>query len=131
MNENLIRLRELSTPMSENDRQASEYRQRNRNWLKKSRQVALSVMHQLEVQGMKKSELATKMGVTPTYIGKLLKGRENLTLETICKLEEVLGVDLQTIQRTYIKPSLYVLYSESEGIGMGNEYVNNEMCRVG
>ena len=32
------------------------------------------------------------MGVSPAYVGKLLKGRENLTLETIWKIQVVLGM---------------------------------------
>jgi len=34
------------------------------------------------------------MNCSPQYISKLLKGSENLTLETIAKLEEVLELDL-------------------------------------
>ena len=38
--------------------------------------------------------LAEEMGVTPQYISKVVKGKENLTLETIAKIEEVLGIKL-------------------------------------
>jgi len=34
------------------------------------------------------------MGVTPQYINKIVKGKENLTLETIAKIEKALGITL-------------------------------------
>ncbi len=34
------------------------------------------------------------MGVTPQYVNKLVKGSENLTLEIICKIENILGFDI-------------------------------------
>jgi transcriptional regulator with XRE-family HTH domain len=34
------------------------------------------------------------LGVSPQYVSKILKGSENMTLETIAKLEDALGVNL-------------------------------------
>lgn len=39
-------------------------------------------------------ELAEKMNCSLEFIETILKGSENLTLETICKLEKVLGISL-------------------------------------
>lgn len=41
------------------------------------------------------------MGVSPAYVGKLLKGQENLTLESICNIQEVINRDLVSIYRPY------------------------------
>ncbi|MBO8474463.1 MAG: helix-turn-helix transcriptional regulator, partial [Bacteroidetes bacterium] len=41
--------------------------------------------------------LADKMGVKAQYISRIVKGTENLTLETISKLEKALGKDLMSI----------------------------------
>ncbi len=49
---------------------------------------------QKPINGMTKKKLAEKMGVTPKYISKVVKGKENLTLETISKIEGVLGIRL-------------------------------------
>ena len=35
------------------------------------------------------------------YIGKLLKGNENLTLETICRVQSAIGENLISIHRPY------------------------------
>jgi plasmid maintenance system antidote protein VapI len=50
-----------------------------------------------EANGMSQKDLATKTGVSPQQVSKLLKGNENLTLETIAKLEAALGVVLLTL----------------------------------
>ena len=46
-------------------------------------------------------ELADKMQVSPTYVGKLLKGQENLTLETICNIQKVIGRTLISVSQPY------------------------------
>ena len=38
------------------------------------------------------------MKVSPQYVGKLLKGKDNLTLETIAKMEKALGCTLVRVQ---------------------------------
>lgn len=39
-----------------------------------------------------------RMGCSPQYVSRLLKGEENLSLETICKLENALNLSiLQTV----------------------------------
>lgn len=46
----------------------------------------------MKQQGLSRQDVADRMGCSPQYISKLLKGTENLSLETICKLEDVLNV---------------------------------------
>ena len=75
-------------------REKARGRRENRRWLRYSGYIALAVMKQLESLGMSQKELAERMNCSPQYISKLLKGSENLTLETIAKLEEVLELDL-------------------------------------
>ena len=43
-------------------------------------------------KGLKLEELAEKMNCTQQYISKILKGRENLSLEALCKIELALGI---------------------------------------
>ena len=46
---------------------------------------------------MTQAELANRLNVSRQHISKIVKGQENLTLETIAKIEEVLGVVLIAI----------------------------------
>lgn len=46
------------------------------------------------------------MDVTPQYVNKIVKGKENLSLETIWKIEEALGINLISVNSNvqYIYP---------------------------
>jgi transcriptional regulator with XRE-family HTH domain len=43
------------------------------------------------------------MGVSPQYINKVVRGKENLSLETICKLEHALGIQLIQVVSSFEK----------------------------
>lgn len=68
------------------------FRRTNKAWLKKSAFVALKVLGALKAQGLSKEDLAEKMNVSPQQINKIVRGHENLTLETIANLEKALGI---------------------------------------
>jgi transcriptional regulator with XRE-family HTH domain len=72
-------------------------RQANRAWLKHSQAIALRVLRVLRAKKMSQLQLAEVMKVTPQQINKIVKGSENLSLETIAKLEEALGVSLMAL----------------------------------
>lgn len=71
-----------------------DYKKENRAWIRKSVNVALKVLDALDEEKLSKCELAEKLGVSRQKVSKILKGQENLTLETITKIEEVLGIKL-------------------------------------
>ncbi len=62
--------------------------------MKKSVNVALEVLDVLEEKDMTQMELAKKLNVSRQQVNKILKGHENLTLETISKLETALNIKL-------------------------------------
>jgi ribosome-binding protein aMBF1 (putative translation factor) len=73
-------------------------RQQNIAWSWRSFKIAVRILREIRAQkpinGITKKRLAETMGVTPKYISKVVKGKENLTLETISKIEGVLGIRL-------------------------------------
>lgn len=71
-----------------------KWRQANRAWLRKSQAIAVKILSTLRNQGISQKDLAVKMGVSPQMVNKILKGSENLTLETISKIEAALGIHL-------------------------------------
>ena len=48
----------------------------------------------LEDLHISQRQLAELVGCSPQYVSRLLKGEENLTLETLCKLERALNVPI-------------------------------------
>jgi ribosome-binding protein aMBF1 (putative translation factor) len=75
-------------------REAVDYREANKGWLMKSAKIAIKINRELRNQNMSQKDLATKLGVSAQLVNKFLKGRENLSLKSISKLEAALGVEL-------------------------------------
>lgn len=69
-------------------------RQKNKNWLKHSQKIAIKILRTLREKNIKQKELASMINVSPQQINKIVKGKENLTLETISKLEQALEISL-------------------------------------
>lgn len=70
------------------------WRDANEYWLTLSFDIAVRVLDTLRSKKMTQKELAKKMKVSPQFINKIVKGQENLSLETIAKLSNTLGVKL-------------------------------------
>ena len=75
-------------------REEAEYRRKNARWLRYSAMIALQIRDRMSQIGMTQVVLAEKLGCTQQHISMLLKGKNNLTLETIAKLEEALDFDI-------------------------------------
>ena len=80
--------------------QNAKFRIENKKWLSYSSNIALRVLAALEEsEEMTQKTLAEKVGVSPQYINKVLKGQENLSLQTIAKLSEALNIELITFPK--------------------------------
>jgi ribosome-binding protein aMBF1 (putative translation factor) len=66
----------------------------NQRWLKISHLIAFRILKRLDEINMTQKELAFLLKVSPQQVSKWVKGNENLTLETISKLEVALNIDL-------------------------------------
>mgnify|MGYP003596753126 FL=1 len=77
--------------------QQVEYFEKNREWLDKSAEIAVRILSTLSRLSLSQKDLAERTGVTPQYINKVVKGSENLSLETICKIEKALKISLVEI----------------------------------
>ena len=64
--------------------------------------ITLRVMRAMDEQSVTQVELAKRMGCTQQYVSNLLKGSSNMTLETIARLENALGIDLVKLALTYV-----------------------------
>ena len=48
----------------------------------------------MKEQGLTQKALAQRMECTQQYVSKILKGKENMSLDTLSKLEDALGISL-------------------------------------
>ena len=86
------KLSKLTSDQSSTWKAKVKYRRENREWLKKSAAIAVRVLDALTEQNLSQKELAERMNISPQQISKIVKGHENLTLETISNLELALGI---------------------------------------
>lgn len=63
-------------------------------WKEKSQDIALELLEYMDEKKLTQKAFAELMGVTPQAVNKWLRGQENFTLETIGKMERVLGRNL-------------------------------------
>jgi ribosome-binding protein aMBF1 (putative translation factor) len=94
MNDLKEKLSNLTSDQPSNWKAKAKYRRENREWLKKSAAIAVKVLDALKAQNLSQKDLADRMNVSPQQINKIVRGQENLTLETISNLEIALGIQL-------------------------------------
>ena len=75
-------------------REEAEWRRDNWSWLRHSQKIAVKVLLQMEQKGLTQKALAERMDCTQQYVSKILKGKENMSLDTLTKLEDALSINL-------------------------------------
>jgi ribosome-binding protein aMBF1 (putative translation factor) len=88
------KLSKLATNQPSSWKAKAKYRRDNREWLQKSAAIAIKVLDALKAQGLTQKDLAERMDVSPQHINKIVRGQENLTLETITHLEQTLSIKI-------------------------------------
>ena len=68
-------------------REEAQWRRENRDWLRYSQRIAILLLLYMKKEGLTQAAMAECIGCTLQYVSKLLKGTENLTIETIAKIE--------------------------------------------
>ena len=72
----------------------AQYLKDNWPWMKYSYAVAIKVRRRMKELGITQKELAFQLECTQQHISVLLGGKDNMTLETIAKLEQALSFNL-------------------------------------
>jgi ribosome-binding protein aMBF1 (putative translation factor) len=75
-------------------REEAEWRRNNWSWLRHSQKIAVKVLLEMKEQGLTQKALAERMDCTRQYVSKILKGKESMSLDTLSKLEDALGISL-------------------------------------
>ncbi|HET6256316.1 MAG TPA: helix-turn-helix transcriptional regulator [Puia sp.] len=108
MNNLKEKLSKLASEQPSDWKEKAQYRRENREWQKKSAAIAVRVLDALKAQNLSQKDLAERMNISPQQISKIVKGQENLTLETISNLESALGIQILdekvVLKRSSAKP---------------------------
>lgn len=91
---------------NENTKTYQEMKNRvaQRAHLAHSQTIALLVLDKLDELGWTQKELAFRMGVSPQQVAKVVRGTENLTLESILKIQGALDIQILAIHLTTPSP---------------------------
>jgi transcriptional regulator with XRE-family HTH domain len=94
MNTNKEKFQSLVSGEKTNTAKRNRDRIKNRARLRESQDIAMKVLDKLDELGWSKKRLADEMGVSPQQVTKIVRGTENLTLETQVKLQEILNIPI-------------------------------------
>lgn len=83
-------------------RENAEWRMQNKSWLRYSQHIAMMMLDKMEEMNMSQKRLSELMGCSQQYVSKVLKGQENLSLETISKIEESLDIQIFPISAVQV-----------------------------
>ena len=75
-------------------REKAEWRNQNKSWLRFSQLVVIQMLEKMDAEGLTQKVLAERLGCSQQYVSKILKGQENLSIETISKIEAALSLEL-------------------------------------
>lgn len=75
-------------------RENAEWRIANKEWLRYSQRIAMMMLDKMDELGLTQQSVAQRMGCSQQYISRVLKGSENLSIETISKIENALNLSI-------------------------------------
>ncbi len=87
-------LRKFQSSTPSKWREEAQWRIQNKGWLRYSQHIAMQMLDKMEELGLTQKAVAERMGCSQQYISRVLKGTENLSIETISKIEEALGLQI-------------------------------------
>lgn len=94
MKEVIARLKEHQSTTPSKWKEKAEWRLQNKSWLRHSQRIAMKMLEKMDELGLTQRQLAEKMGCSQQYVSKVLKGRENLSLESISRIEDCLNISI-------------------------------------
>lgn len=118
----------IKSPISSNAKEKGKYRISNQ-WLLYSSEIARRILAILEDrEDLNQSRLAEVLEVSPQQISKIVKGQENMTLETIYNLSKALNVELITFppyKWSLMELGGSVTFSKSENIKVSPDTISS------
>ena len=94
MNETVNRLRKHQSSTPSQWRERANWRLENKSWLHHSIKISMMMLDKMEALGLTQQALADRMGCSQQYVSRILKGHENLSIETMSKIEEALDLEI-------------------------------------
>ncbi len=71
-----------------------KWRIQNRSMLDIAQRIAIATLKVMDKEGWSKTDLAKRMHIDPRGVDRILKGKTNLKISTLVKLEKALGISI-------------------------------------
>jgi len=84
----------MKTVNDELYKEISEYQTPETRAFEYALDLSVSIYNAMKLQGITQKTLAGRMGVSPARLSQLLNMQPNLTLKTIARFEQALGINL-------------------------------------
>lgn len=97
MSNAISKLEQFQSPTPSRWREAAQYRRENKEWLRYSQGIAMAMLDKMEATNLTQCQVAERMGCSQQYVSKVLKGQENLSIETLFKIQNALNLSLLPI----------------------------------
>lgn len=115
----------------------AKWRQKNEDWLDISFAISVKILSafrtnkKTETFPKNQKELALAMSCTPQYVNKLLKGAENLQLETISKIEQILNIKLIEVPKNSLNNFIDIPFITSAYFSdYFNDLISNSFANI-
>ena len=69
-----------------------KWRQDNRYWLNKTVKIAIKILHEISEMKITKEDLAAATNISNERMTEIVKGRADMTLSEIARIENVLNI---------------------------------------
>lgn len=132
-NELLNKLNKIAEP-STSWLEEAKFRIENRKTIEYSQEIALRILRELRKQNKNQTDLSAALGVSKQQVNRWVKGKENFTLDTIAKIDAVLGIQLLNIDNgnenihnmSWVESSGKAVQARKEK----NNYTNSNQLRL-
>jgi ribosome-binding protein aMBF1 (putative translation factor) len=94
MSEVVSKLEQFQSSTSSCWREKAEHRQNNKTWIRYSQKIAMKMLDKMEELHLNQTQLAERMECSQQYVSKVLRGQENLSIETMVKIEQALNIQI-------------------------------------
>jgi transcriptional regulator with XRE-family HTH domain len=99
---------------------------KNRDMLQESQKIALKVLARLKDLGWSQKDLANQLNVSPQQVTKIVSGKENMTIDTQIKLQNILNIPiLASFYENNLKPNKEIVVSVKETVVPVAKHVEN------
>jgi transcriptional regulator with XRE-family HTH domain len=97
--EKIAKLNKIAKPVKENSKwmEIAKWNEEHADALEDYMTIALRISSTLREKKMTQKELASKLDVTPQALTRIMKGRQNLSLNKVRQIEKVLDIAMMTI----------------------------------